>query len=125
MNKGLLLICGSLVFIAFVLFNSKFYYPALPIHSISKKEALEALKTTSTKVIKIGEENEDEWFIARMEQGEAYEHIKTMVIENEWQFVTQEGSGFFFEKENERLIVTTQMWTKDYVLAKIPKKWND
>lgn len=107
-----------------VAFDSKFYYPALPVDSVSKKEVLKSLNHSTEDIVKIVEEADYEWFISRMEQGKASEHLKQMVGANGWQFETQEGSGYFFKKAEMELIATTQMWTGDYVLIKIPNHWD-
>ncbi|MFC7686457.1 hypothetical protein [Ureibacillus sp. GCM10028918] len=50
----------------------------------------------------------------------ADENVKQLVAAKGWEFKEKDGSGLFFEKNGERLIATTQMWTKEYVLVKIP-----
>lgn len=60
-----------------------------------------------------------------MDQGKGYEHIKNMIRGKGWTFVEQEGSGYFFEKDGQKLIVTTEMWTRKYVLAKVPVQVNE
>ncbi|WLD92494.1 hypothetical protein [Alkalihalobacillus sp. AL-G] len=123
MKKGVLIVGGLIIVLGIVAFNSKFYYPPLPIDSISKKEVINSLNDSSTDIVKIAEENGYEWFITRMEQGKAYKNLKRMISDNGWEFKTQEGSGYFFEKDDNTLIATTQMWTGNYVIVKIPKNW--
>lgn len=38
-----------------------------------------------------------------------------------WSFKEQQGSGFFFEKKDKNLIVTTQMWTGKFIIAEVNK----
>ncbi|MGG3805255.1 hypothetical protein [Metabacillus fastidiosus] len=121
MKKWLLLVGVVIIVISIVAFNSKFYYPSLPVNSVSKKEVLESLNDSSKEIVKIAEENGYDWFITRNEQGKAYENLKRMVSEKEWQFKNQEGSGFFFEKDDKKLIATTEMWTGNYVIVQIRK----
>lgn len=44
------------------------------------------------------------------------ENIKQMIGSNGWEYKEKDGDG-------KRLIATTQMWTKDYVLVKIPSNF--
>ena len=125
MKKWLIIIGVLIVISGIVVFNSKFYYPTLPIESVSKKEVLESLNDSSESIVKIAEENDYEWFITREEQGKEYENIKNMINKNGWQFKNQEGSGFFFEKGDKKMIATTQMWTGNYVIVQIPDGWNE
>ncbi|MED4402585.1 hypothetical protein ABET41_09690 [Metabacillus fastidiosus] len=121
MKKWLLLVGVVIIVISIVAFNSKFYYPSLPVNSVSKREVLESLNDSSKEIVKIAEENGYDWFITRNEQGKAYENLKRMVSEKGWQFKNQEGSGFFFEKDDKKLIATTEMWTGNYVIVQIRK----
>ncbi|WP_080846259.1 hypothetical protein [Cytobacillus gottheilii] len=121
MNKWLMITGAIGIILLIVALNSKFYYPSLPIDAMSKKEILNSLQTKD--MIKIGTDQDYDWFIAKMEQGKAYKEVKDMIQKEGWKFQVQEGSGFFFEKENESLIASTRMWTGDYVLVNVPLGW--
>ncbi|WP_088102953.1 hypothetical protein [Halalkalibacter urbisdiaboli] len=125
MKKWLIIIGVLIVILGIVAVDSKFYYPTLPIESVSKKEVLESLNDTSQDIVKIAEENGYEWYITPEKQGKAHENLKNMINSNGWQFQQQEGSGYFFEKGDNTLIATTQMWTGNYVIVKIPKDWKE
>ncbi|GAE37713.1 hypothetical protein [Halalkalibacter akibai] len=110
--------------IAVFVFVNKLYYPSLPIDGISAKEAIDKLKESDSKIAEIAVESDSIWYITSSENkgiSIADENIKQMVVSNGWEFKQKDGSGLFFEKDGERLIATTQMWTKKYVLVKIPK----
>lgn len=112
------------VFVLFIFVN-KSYYPSLPIDNLSAKEAIEKLENSDNKVVEIAIEGDTIWYITRTEnQGVliADENIKQMVGSKGWEFKEKDGSGLFFEKEGERLIATTQMWSKKYVLVKVQNK---
>lgn len=49
----------------------------------------------------------------------ADENIKQLLASNGWEFKEKDGGGLFFEKGEKRLIVSTKMWTKKYVLFKV------
>lgn len=125
MKKSLIIFGLLVVILGIVAFDSKFYYPTLPIESLSKKEVLASLNDSEENIVKIAEENGYEWFITRMEQGKAYENIKKLINTNAWEFQTQEGSGYFFKKDDKTIIVSTQMWTRKYVIIQISKEWKE
>lgn len=48
-----------------------------------------------------------------------------MIGSKGWEFKEKDGAGLFFEKDGERLLVTTQMWTKKYVLVQVQNKFKE
>ncbi|WP_280139690.1 hypothetical protein [Oceanobacillus limi] len=40
-----------------------------------------------------------------------------MINKNAWVIQKQEGSGYYFKKDDETLIAGTQMWTGKYVIV--------
>ncbi|MFT9847746.1 hypothetical protein [Aneurinibacillus sp. REN35] len=105
---------------AFVLYN-KSYYPPLPIENSSKREVIAKLHHSNEQIVYLANENGVDWYIINKRNiGVADEVIKELAMQNGWSFKQKEGSGLFFEKQGENLIVSTQMWTGNYVLVKIP-----
>lgn len=103
------------------IFINKLYYPPLPIDTISKKEVLNRLHQSNEKIVFLTTENGKEWFIIdERNQVNRAEIITDMLQNYGWAYIEQLGSGFFFEKQNEILIVTTQQWTRNYSLVDIP-----
>ncbi|MDN7240579.1 hypothetical protein QWY14_02200 [Planococcus sp. N028] len=125
MKKWLIIFGGLAVVLGIVAFNSKIYYPPLPIDSVSKNEVINTLNKSPKGILEIAEEDEFEWFITRTEQGKERENLKQMISKKGWQFENQDGSGYFFTKGDNRLIVETEMWTKRYLIVQIPKEWKD
>ncbi|WP_108308417.1 hypothetical protein [Metalysinibacillus jejuensis] len=125
--KRLLITFGLIVVLAgaFVFYN-KLYYPTLPIETISKKEVIEKLNKSDEKILKLTSENGKEWYIVN-EQNQSIvdEIIIDMLSQKEWVFKRKDGSGLFFEKQGEDLIITTQKWTGDYSLINIPMKFDE
>lgn len=113
----------AIVFIAVFIFVNKLYYPSLPIENLSAKEAIDKLKESESKIAEIAVEGDFIWYITRNENkgiSIADENIKQMIGSYGWEFKEKDGAGLFFEKDGRRLIATTQMWTGNYVLVKIP-----
>ncbi|MHA6261460.1 hypothetical protein ACXYMX_16490 [Sporosarcina sp. CAU 1771] len=106
----------------FIIVN-KSYYPSLPIDNLSAKEVIEKLKKSDEKVVEIATDVNSIWYITRNENKDDVllvdEIIIQMIASKGWEFKEKMGAGLFFEKEDEKLIVTTQMWTGKYVLVQV------
>ena len=73
------------------------------------------------KIVFLTTENGKGWFIMdERNQVNRAEIITDMFQSYGWAYIEKMGSGFFFEKQNEILIVTTQKWTSNYTLVDIP-----
>lgn len=97
-------------------------YPALPFESKSKKEVTELLGENTGKIVKLTTEGNVDWYGygPQANQATAAEAMKRALTETGWTFIQQEGAGYFFERGKEKMVITTQMWTGDYVLYRIP-----
>ncbi len=103
------------------IFINKLYYPALPIDTISKKEVLDRMHHSDENIVYLTTENGKEWFIIdERNQVIVSDTVIDMLQNYGWSFKEKDGSGLFFEKQNEKLIVTTEKWTSDYSLVDIP-----
>lgn len=126
MKKAVLIAGVFLALLALAAYVNKWYYPPVPISGITAKEAIERLKNTDRKIVDIAPENGHVWYITRSENRGASiadQETKRMLAANGWKLKRKEGSGLFFEKDGETLIASTQMWTKKYVLVKVPENW--
>ncbi|MFJ7979886.1 hypothetical protein ACIQ1D_06200 [Lysinibacillus xylanilyticus] len=125
--KKVLLTIGIIIFLvgAFMFYN-KLYLPSLPIENISKKTVIEKINDSETRMVKLSNENGQEWYVIKeRDTSVADEMIKEMLNQNGWTFKQKDGNGLFFERHGESLIVSTQMWTGNYVLVKIPINFNE
>ena len=103
------------------IFMNKLYYPPLPIDTLSKKEVLDSLHHTDEKIVPITTENGKQWFIVNERNQAIVDDLIIDMLQNDgWTFKVKDGSGLFFEKQNENLIVTTRKWTGNYSLIDIP-----
>lgn len=108
------------------LLSYRFHYPLLPFENMTKREVVEKINDADNRLVKLTTENGHEWFITSERNIAAVdEMIKELVSKEGWVFELKEGSGLIFEKQGERLIVTTQKWTGDYVLCQIPAYFNE
>ena len=123
MRKWLIIGMVLLIPVGFILYNNGWFSP-LPVSSVSKSEVINKLEESHNNTVKITEENGYEWYITQMDKGKGYDDLKKMFEEKGWKFSKQEGSGYFFEKENEEIIVTTEMWTQNYIIFKAKKGWS-
>ena len=125
--KKILIIFGLILVVTgtFVFYN-KLYYPPLPIETISKKEVIEKLNHSDQKIIKLTSENGKDWYIVNgRNQSNVDEIIKEMMNEKDWVFKEKDGSGLFFEKQGEHLIISTEKWTVNYSLVDIPLNFDE
>lgn len=121
MKKALLVIGLIIILLGTFIYFNKLYYPPLPIENLSKKEVIKRLTDTDQEIVPLSNENDKQWFIISERNASiADELIKEMVMQDGWTFTQKEGSGLFFEKQGESLIVETQKWTGNYVLVDIP-----
>lgn len=87
---------------------------------------IEKLNDSDEQIVNLTNENDYEWYIiSERNKASADAIIKELVSKNSWVFKQKDGAGLFFEKQGDKLIATTQMWTGDYVLVKIPATFND
>lgn len=129
MRKGgfISLVILIVIFAVFIFVN-KSYYPPLPIEKLAAKEVIEKMEETDSKVVEIAVEDDTIWYITRTEnEGISIgdENIKHMIGSEGWDFKEKDGAGLFFEKDGERLVATTQMWSKHYVLVKVQSKFKN
>ena len=126
MKKILITIALIVLLVGAFVFYNKLYYPPLPIETVSKKEVIEKLNHSDQKLIKLTSEKGEEWYIVNeRNQSNVDEIIIEMMNEKDWVFKEKEGSGLFFEKQGEELIVTTEKWTSNYSLVDIPMKFDE
>lgn len=126
MKKIFLVLTGMLLIAGFFIVFNKLYYPKSPIDHLSAKDVLHILNDSNEDVVMLSKEDERTWYITRSNNNgieKADEKIKEMVRSRGWSFKGKDGSGLFFEKNGESLIVTTEMWTKKYVLIKVPENY--
>lgn len=115
-----------IVMIGLFIYVNKVYYPSLPIENLSAKEAIDKLNKSNRNIAEIAVEGDYIWFITSSENkgiSIAEENIKQMLVSSGWEYKEKDGAGLFFEKGEKKLIATTQMWTENYVLVKIPSNY--
>jgi len=123
--KKIGLLLASLFVVSGVLIDSnKLLYPPLPIDSLTPKEAIQKLNASPFDLVVLSNDKNTTWYLTAISARgiqKVDEDIQQMMANEGWAFLEKEGSGLFFEKNGERSIVTTEMWTKQYVLVQIQK----
>jgi hypothetical protein len=117
----LILFLGFILFVGYRIYDSKSYYPNLPTDVISKREALEKIKNSSDLIVELAEDDNYKWVVFKGNQSDGGKRLIEMMRLDGWNFVQQEGAGYFFVRDGEKKIITSQMWTGDYVLYKISR----
>ncbi|AUS86746.1 hypothetical protein LBYS11_10535 [Lysinibacillus sp. YS11] len=124
MKKIGLLIVALFVVSGVFIDSNKLLYPSLPIDSLTPKEAIQKLNASPVDLVALSNDKKATWYLAAISARgiqKVDEDIQQMMANEGWAFLEKEGSGLFFEKNGERSIVTTEMWTKQYVLVQIQK----
>lgn len=124
MKKIGLLLAALFVVIGVLIDSNKLLYPPLPIDSLTPKEAIQKLNASPVDLVALSNDKNTTWYLTAISARgiqKVDEDIQQMMANEGWAFLEKEGSGLFFEKNGERSIVTTEMWTKQYVLVQIQK----
>ena len=122
MKKISLGLIAAILIAGLFIFVNKLYYPQSPIDNFSTKAILDKLNDSKEDVVKVSKQDNRTWYITKSNDN-ADEKIKKMVSTKGWAFKGKDGSGLFFEKGDENLIITTEMWTSKYVLVKVPENY--
>ncbi|MEK4628679.1 hypothetical protein MKZ17_10775 [Solibacillus sp. FSL R7-0682] len=128
MKKGILAFSlGTIcIFILIFVIYNKDFYPSLPIESLSKRDVIKIINHSEKPMEKLTDEDGFAWYItSEQDMSIVDDTIKKLVDQNKWIYKDKEGSGLIFEKQEKKLIVTTQKWTGKYVIVKIPINFND
>lgn len=115
---------GTIIVILFgvlMIYLKDIYYPALPIDSVSKSEVINKVNKSNGNIVKITVEDSYQWYISEMKQGRAYENLKRLMKDKGWFFKEQLGPGFVFQNEQGEIMVSSEMWTRKYVIFHFPK----
>ncbi|MEC0093196.1 hypothetical protein [Paenibacillus macquariensis] len=84
----------------------------------SHAKAMYNLQFSDKVVVQIEEQDGYESYLTRRSVD-----TKNLLIDamnkDHWTYVTQEGSGYFFQKDNDKAIITSQIWNHRYVIYKV------
>lgn len=101
-----------------------FLYPALPFQTVEKHVVVSKLKKASDQLILLGADDDEKyvWVGTQTNRGgrHAAEELKSVMERAGWSFYTQEGAGYFYQQGTEQIVVTSKMWSRDFILFKIP-----
>lgn len=113
---GLLLLGGAILFAA----PPAWLYPDLPFAATSKQTVVAALQVSDDRMTKLASDTSYVWYGTKAAQGREIASLKSMLQAAGWIFLTQEGSGYFFIKGDEKIVITSRQWSRAFVLFKVP-----
>lgn len=123
MNRKWLIISVVLigiVAIAMFIYFNQMRYPALPADVESTpKEAVQKLNESDQPLVQISKDDEATWYIMKNSE-DVNKQIQQLISSKGWVFKNIDGNSLFFEKDDDVLIVSTEMWTQKYRLVKVP-----
>ncbi|WP_134685134.1 hypothetical protein [Brevibacillus migulae] len=118
LSLGMALLIGA--FAMFTLERPVFTYPAVPFPT-SKAEVLKDLKGAEDKLVKLADDARFSWYGMRDLQGQAaVEQVKKHMSMRGWSYEEQNGSGYFFVKDGQKLVITSQKWTREITVFQVP-----
>lgn len=98
-------------------------HPPLPIENISPQEASERITGSPSPIVYLTEEESYLWYAVKEKRTDrANQRIQEFMESHGWMFTEKMGSGLFFSRDSQEVILTTQKWTKNYTLVKVPKE---
>jgi len=75
------------------------------------------LNTSDRSIVRMEAEGE---YLTKVKNGNGQELLKERMKREGWTFDFQEGSGYFFKKDNQEAIVTTkQIWNRHYIVYRV------
>ncbi len=110
----------SIILLAIFIYFNQLRYPALPADVESTpKEAVQKLNESDQPLVEVSKDNEATWYIMKNSE-DVNKQIQDLISSKGWIFKNIDGNSLFFEKDDDELIVSTEMWTKKYRLVKVP-----
>ncbi len=120
MKKWIATIVVIGVISTYMALSTKFHYPELPFPNKTKYEVAKLATTSTLPLSKITQEDGYIWFVTDDSQEIAEESLKKRLKNIGWEFVEQDGSGYFFERNGERVMIESKKWTSNYLLFQLP-----
>lgn len=78
-----------------------------------------ALHTSDRSVVEMNEEGK---FLTRLTGTAAQELLVSYMQQEGWTYTGQEGSGYFFAKDEEKAIITATIWRRGYTMYSVHPK---
>jgi len=69
---------------------------------------------------KLATERSYVWYGIAAQRGAEKDKLIEEMGKAGWTFLQQEGSGYFFQQGTEKIVITSRMWSGDFVLFKAP-----
>jgi len=120
MKKWMLPIAILLIICANIAFSTTILYPELPFQNKTKAEVVKLASSSTLPLSKITRQGGHVWFVTDDSKEVALQSLKDRMTKNGWDYIEQDDTGYFFEKESERVIIECQQWTSDYLLFQLP-----
>jgi hypothetical protein len=104
----------------YMAFSTKFLYPELPFSNKTKYEVANLASSSTLPLSKITQEDGFIWLITDDSIDMAETSLKQRMKQNGWTFVERDGTGYFFEKDEERVFIESKQWTSKFLLFQLP-----
>lgn len=104
-------ICGIAISLLFIMFASA-YIKSVGFQNL---KLMYTVRTTDAIIVKMEEEGK---YLA-VQDSYNVAVLKERMHDKGWNFVEQEGSGYFFESEGERIVITMKQWKHSYIIFSV------
>lgn len=77
------------------------------------------LHTTDQQIVRMSDsDGPDNQYLALRDSNDIELLIERM-NKHKWTYIEQEGNGYFFEKNNQTIVVNVTIWNRNYILYKV------
>lgn len=101
-------------------FLTKVHYPELPFVNKTKHEVANLAVSSSVPLTRVTQQDGYVWFVTNDSVNEAFLSLETRMAQNGWEFVEKNNTGYTFAKDNEKVVIKSQQWTRNYLLFQMP-----
>lgn len=97
-------------------------HPPLPFSSLTPPEVAKRISSSDAPLVYLTEEEDSLWYAVKEKRVDlANQRIEEFMASQGWELRERDGSGLFFARPDDEIVLTTQKWTRNYMLVKVPK----
>ncbi len=101
-------------------FLTKFHYPELPFPNKTKHEVVNLALSSNVPLTRVTQQDGYVWFVTNDSADEAFSSLESRMLQNGWEFIEESKHGYSFERGNEKVVIRSLQWTRNYLLFQMP-----
>lgn len=100
-----------------------------PANELNPTSAIDLLNKTDNKIVKVGTSKkydlffslkEYDWYLTLLDKEKSNITFIEEIEEQGWTYITQNGSGLIFKKDNNTVIAKSEIWNENYLVYSFP-----